>query len=62
MISARSLSWMRGFLANSQRQDVNYEIGYDELQPDIREKADRVCRSFVTREHNRPAPWMSGRS
>jgi len=50
---------MRGFLANSQRQNVTYGIGYGGLQPDICEKADRVRRSFVACDHNRPAPWVS---
>ena len=59
MISARSLSWMRGFLANSQRQNVNYGIGYDGLQPDICENADRARRGFVACQHNCPTPWVS---
>jgi len=38
VISARSFAWMWRFLANSQRPNANYGLGYDRLQPNICER------------------------
>jgi len=46
-------------LASSQSPNVSCEISYDGLQHDICEKADRLCHSFMAREHNCPEPRVN---